>query len=533
MRKYKNFSIFIVLVFSLSLIFMSGCKNNNQSAHAKELVFGQINNKMPLDHTKSSWLQTMQMSNAVFEGLIKADPETGNKTPCLAQSYEVSKDNKEYTFYLKPDVKFHNGQILTARDVKFSIERVLSKETGSYMATNFLSIKGAEDMLERNAGSVSGLEIIDDYTIKIINVESSVPFLDYLGSLPIYPEMVCKEAGEKWGKEIIIGTGPFAVESFDINNGCRVKKFKDYHGSSPKIDSIYFKFFDELNTLMLDYEAKNVDFLLLSDKLADQYKNSEKYKSHVKSFDPCGIYFVLLNVEKEPWNNIKVREAFSYAVDVPAICTDLTNNKIHPAASISIPKADDGYDPDVQVKNYDPEKSLQLLKLANVSTPVKLEFPVTTLDSWRGQLVVAIQDQARKAGFEISTPIMDSAALNDLKFKGQRQTGIVDWYLEISTSMDQIFYTFFHSNKSTNYSSCYKNKEIDDLIENARKEFDQEKRAKLYKKIDKKIVQEDFVAIPIGNPKDYYMIHPWVKDFEIKSLKFPFELCDIDLSLKQ
>lgn len=225
----------------------------------------------------------------------------------------------------------------------------------------------------------------------------------------------------------------------------------------------------------------------------------------------------------------------------PFICTNpvfvciidvrVTNNKITATGTLSIPQAD-GYDSNVKVKNYNPEKALKILKDANISTPVKVEMPVATLDSWSGQLAVAIQDQARQAGFEISTPVMDSAALKDLIQNGLRPIGIASWFFEFP-NMDQVFYTFFHSKKSLSRSSCYKNKEFDNSIEKARKEFDKTKRAEIYKKADKKIVSEDIAAIPIGYPKEYYMTQPWVKDFEIKNLKFPFEFCDIDLSLKR
>lgn len=385
-------------------------------------------------------------------------------------------------------------------------------------------------MLNGNAQTVCGVEIIDDYTIKIINDETFVTFLDYLCLLPIYPETACREAGKKWGNEVIVGTGPFEVESFNIDYGCRVKKFKDYHKQIPKIDSIYFKFFDDLNTMMIDYEAKNVDFLILSDKVANQYINNEKYKSHVKSFDPYAVYFIVLNINKDPWNNKKVRQAFSYAVDINSICKDLTNNKISPAGCLSIPQAN-GYNPDMKVKEYNPEKSLQILKDAGIDIPVKVEMPVSTLENWSGQIIVALQDQAKRAGFEISTPIMDIASLNDLKHSGSRSIGIASWFFNFP-NMDQVFYTFFHSTTSFNMSSCYQNKEYDIMIEKARKTFDTSELTEIYKKADEKIVSEDVIAIPIGYPKEHYMIQPWVKDFEIKNLKFPFEFYNIDLQLK-
>lgn len=526
----KLTSIFIALALTISL---SGCNNPGRSTKAKQIVFGQINEKMPLDVTKSNLLQTLEMSNVIFEGLMKTDSKTGEKVPCLAESYEISNNHKEYTFHIKQGVKFHGGEILTAKDVKFSFERVMSPQIASSAATNLLSIKGAREKLDGNAQNVAGIELIDDYTIKFINDEEFVTSFDSIGNLPIYPEKACTEAGETWGKEDIIGTGPFMVKSFDMDHGCEVLKFDDYHGQKPNIDSIYFKFFDEINTLMLDYEAKNVDFLILSDKLTDQYINHKKYKSHVKSFNPDAVYFVVMNVAKEPWNNIKVREAFTYAIDVNSLCKDLTSGKVTEAGSLMLPKIE-GFNPDLKPKEYNPEKSLQILKEAGVSVPLKIEMPVATLESWRGQLAVAIQDQARKAGFEISTPIMDGAALADLKFKGQRSLGIADWYFGTNTpNMDEVFYTFFHSSKSTNYSSCYQNTEFDSLVQTARKTFDSAKRAELYSLADKKIVSDDIVAIPIGYPKEYYMTQPWVKDFEIQNLNFPFEFCDIDLTKKR
>jgi peptide/nickel transport system substrate-binding protein len=533
LRKSFFYGTSVCLFFAVIcavMFFRNGMKQNN-SSEIKEIVRGMISNCVPMDYTKSLRIQTRDLTFNVFEGLYQVDAKTSEIKPCLAKSCKISEDKKKYVFCLKENIVFHNDQKFTADDVKFSIERVLRPETRSYMANDMLLIKGAKEVLDGKEKHAVGITVVSDYEIQIECIESSNLFFNYIGVLlPIYPKTACAEAGDDWGKKIIIGTGPFKVESYDFDEGCKLKRFENYHEDKPLIDSMFFKFYGDYNAIMLDYESCNIDLVMLSDKIVYQYTKNEKFSSHVRFYDSSGVYFVQFNLNKEPWNNIKIREAFSYSIDVESICNDLSKGKITPSGCLTIPKSL-GFDGDVPVKKYDPEKSLKILKEAGINTPVKVEFPLVNLDDWVGQIVIAIQEQCKKGGFEIDIISMDNTGWAETRAKGNLPITVGSWFMEFP-NIGLLFRAMFYSKNSGNYSSNYKSVKFDSAIENAVKTFDENLQHELYKEADKILCRKDFAAIPIGYPKDYYMIQPWVKNFDIKNYIFPFKYCDIDLDEK-
>ncbi|MDR1364438.1 MAG: ABC transporter substrate-binding protein [Oscillospiraceae bacterium] len=532
-KKKLILMICTILLVTISIYFFinNKTKTNPVNLKSKEIIWGMINQRVLLDHTRSSFLQTRNLTSNIFEGLYQIDSRTSKKIPCLADSYTISDNKKIYTFNLKKDVKFHNGQKFTAEDVKFSIERILRPKTGSYMAQNLQPIKGAKDVIDGKKENADGIKIINDYTIQIECFEA-MDFFDYIAILmPIYPKLVCAEAGNDWGKKIIVGTGPFKLAEYDIEQGCKLKKFEDYHSNKPLIDFLYFKFYDDINTMMLEYESGENNFVMLGDNVANQYVDNKKFSDHLHLYDnPMAIYYILFNLDKEPWKNKKVREAFSYAIDINSICKNLTKDKITPSGCLTIPESP-GYDKDAIVKKYDPEKSLQILKEANINIPVKIQLPITDFNDWKSQIVIALQDQSRKAGFEITTPSIDSTFWKEKRVKGELPMYIASWHMELP-NIEQMFYSVFYSKNSKMYSSNYKSSEFDSIITNSIKTFDKKYKDELCRSADYLICNVDFAAIPIGFPKEYYLLQPYIKNFKIKNYKFPFQYCDIDRNQK-
>jgi peptide/nickel transport system substrate-binding protein len=491
----------------------------------KKFTRGVISNAVSIDFTKLSLIQVRDMAFNIYEGLLQMDCKTGLIKPCLAESYEISEDLKTYVFNLKKGVKFHDGRPFTSEDVKFSIERVLDPKTASWQSTNLMLIKGARDFIDGNSDKVSGVELLDDFKIKITNNKTLSAFPYYIGILlPVYPKFACSEAGDKWGTKTIIGTGPFFVENYDVHQGCKMKRFEDYHEDKPIIDSLDFKFYGDNGTMMLEFESGDIDLVFLGDEIADQYIKNEKFAPLLHSFDEMAIYYIVPNVKCKPWDNKKIREAFSYAVDVEAICGGYSKGKIVPAATLTIPGVT-GYNENAEIRKYDPEKSLQILAEAGVEIPVKIDWPVSSLRNWSGKITIAIQDQAKKAGFEIDVHANDTAVWAHLRSSGKLPIGIGSRFLNFP-SLDDFFYNIFHSKKSINYSSNYNNSEFDKILDDARTTFDKNIQKKLYQEADL-ILRNDFAAIPIGYPRSHYMIQPRVKNFEIKNMIFPFKYCDV------
>ena len=145
----------------------------------------------------------------------------------------ISEDQLTYSFELLPDVKFHNGETLKASDVKYSYERLIKM---AKMATLLENVAGYDELSAGTADELSGFQIQDDTHFTITLKKPYAPFLSVLSTAytAIYPEAACEEAGDTWGMQVLYGTGPFKLDSYQTSVGAVLSRFDDYHGGGDK-----------------------------------------------------------------------------------------------------------------------------------------------------------------------------------------------------------------------------------------------------------------------------------------------------------
>jgi len=522
----KRILALVVVALLLSGMMISG--SLAASAGPKELVYGQVNMQAVMDRQITTYLEAEQICKFIYEGLLYNDPFTGTLEPRLAESYEVSDDGLVWTFNLRKGVTFHDGSAFTADDVKFTYERVLNPDTGALIAEDYEAILGAQDMLDGVTTELEGLKIIDDYTVEITLAEPFAVFGPYSATLQIYPRGACTEAGDDWGWATMIGTGPFMLDEHMRDIGLRMTKYDGYWGVKPIIDSVYWKWYDEYNTMFLDYEAGVLDSLILDAAFIPQYKNSPDFQDQLTYFSPYGHFFIIFNFEMDPWkDNPKAREAFSYAMDTTSICEDLFDGNFTAASCLLTPD-EMGANPSAP-KAYDPEKAKALLAEAGYPDGIDIEMITTSLEGTGGKMIIAIQETAAAAGIRITATQVDRAVWTEIRNGGQVQCFVANWYLDINDP-DGILYGFFHSNNNPYFSSLYKSDVYDGLITQARRTTDGAARAELYRQADALLVEEDFVTVPIAWPNTFYFVAPWLVNFQTEAYTPNLIDCDIDLA---
>ncbi len=498
-------------------------------AEAMELRFGQINPKAPLDRTVGTYIQTGQITEWVYEGLYRINPETGKLEPCLAESYEVSEDGLTYTFHLREGVKFHDGTDFTSADVKYSFERLLTPSTNALIGEDYNMIVGAVEMMNGEATELAGLTCPDDYTVVIETNEVMALTMMFIAPTPIYPEEACSEAGADWGLQLnAIGTGPYRlVENTDTQ--IVIEKFDEYWGGADavQVDRVVFMQYNDTATMQLAYQNGDIDSYIIDATLVADFK--ETIPDEVKSFPTYGHFFTIMNQSMAPFDDIKVREAFAYAIDLEAITNDLLNGTMEPASCLLAPSVmgHEGRD----VIQYDPEKAKQMLADAGYPDGVSFEAYTTSLTGQGGQMLVAMQSQAEPAGFTMEITQVDAATWTEMRNSGQVPFALGNWYLGIPEA-DGILYGFFHSSNNKYFSVMYENEEYDALVESARLELDTEKRTEIYKQADDMLVLEDFVTTPICYPTSFYLLKPYVQNFEMYNSVLPLWDCTVDMSAK-
>lgn len=517
----------VLLLVAVLAIGAAGCgtgggSSKGTSADGKVRVAMQDPN-VPIDPQKQTNSYLMMVADQVVEPLIALD-NNGSLSPALIKEMpKISADGLTYSFELK-DAKFHNGETVKSSDVKYSFERLLTK---GVMGAMIDQIAGAQALIGKSATSLEGFKIIDDKKFELVLEQPYSPFPSALATtyVSIYPQKACEEAGDDWGRTVLYGTGPYKLDSYTAGQGIEVSKFDDYYGEKAKNNGVSFKFVEDMNTQVMEFQKGNVDILQLDATLYPQYKDNADIKDAIHGFNPIGLVYLAPNMDKivEP----KVREALSYAIDRETICNNLMNGTATTAKTF-IPDGLIGYNKSAAAYEYNPEKAKQLLAEAGYPDGYKIDMPVSTKYSFLVKVATAIQDQGKQAGFEINVQQMDGAAYSAMAKSANVPLGISNWYVDYIDPDGMIYQRFSNTTTMNNSSSRYNNPEFNALIDEARQITDETKRQELYQKADEILTRQDYGAIPLFNETKYYLQNPAVKNFEVTDMfRFHFKTAEL------
>jgi peptide/nickel transport system substrate-binding protein len=281
----------------------------------------------------------------------------------------------------------------------------------------------------------------------------------------------------------------------------------------PKLDEVDFKFIQDPNTQVMEYQKGTVDLVQLDSALYPTFANNEELKKDMHSFSPYGLVFLTINTQKI--TNPKVREALSYAIDRKTICEDLLYGTATPAKTF-IPKGILGYNESTPEYEYNPEKAKQLLAEANYPDGIDLVVQDNTKYPTYSKMLVAIQEQAKSAGIRITINQVDNAAWADMKRNGKMTMAISNWYVDYVDPDGMIYQTMSEKLTKQN-SNFYDDPTFNDLLNTARATSDLGQREDMYKKADQILTRRDYAAIPICNETMFYLAKSYVKGFNVDS----------------
>ena len=317
---------------------------------------------------------------ALFEGLLHFD-RFGKPQPGISESWEVSNDGKRYTFHLRPNAKWSNGETVTADDFARSWQRALLPETASEYAYLFYHIKNAQGFNEGNLkdfGQV-GITALDDRTLRV-DLETPVPyFLDlcsFATFLPVHLSTVGKY-GDDWVKpKHLVNNGPFLLREWRLNYRIHLEKNPLYwdaqHVQLKTVDALPI----DNSITAYNFYASNVADLILDKGLTPPSLIPDlKIRPDFHAAPFLGNYFIRFNVARKPFSDVRVRQAFAMAIDRDRIVQKITQAGEPPAYSFTPPGTGNGYKPP-RIFGYDIEKARQLL--ASAGYPNGKGFPAVT-----------------------------------------------------------------------------------------------------------------------------------------------------------
>ena len=297
----------------------------------------------------------------MFSGLVSLNPEL-EIVPDLAESWDVGEGGTQYTFNLRDDIKFSDGSSVTARDFIYSFNRAANPDTESPVAELYLGdIVGAQDVIDGNATEISGIKLIDDKTIQI-NIDS--PKAYFLAKLTYPTAYVLKESnvnsGENW-TDNPVGTGPFALERYDLGQILILKRNDNYWGDLAKLDRVEFNLAGGVPMAM--YENGEIDITGVGLADLERVQNpSDPLNNDLVMVPPSfTINYIGFNVTMPPFDDPKFRMALNYAVDKQLIASSVYSDLVKPAYGI-LPPNFPGFSSDVKGLEYDADKAVKLLE---------------------------------------------------------------------------------------------------------------------------------------------------------------------------
>lgn len=313
--------------------------------------------------------QNWSIIKTIFDGLMDYVPGTTELVPHLAESYTVSEDGRSFEFVIRPGVVFHNGRELVAEDFKYTLERVLDPATQSPGAGFYTNIVGAEAFAAGEADEVTGIEVTGDLSIRITTEEPDASLLHKmaLNFAHVVPREAVEAAGGDFGHNPV-GTGGFQLQEWVLGQRLVLERNPAYFEDSlPYLDELTFQVGIDPNVAFLRLQRGEVDVLgdgIPSARYTEVMEDAE-LSQLVATGDQMQTGYITINVNIEPFNDLRVRQALNHAINKDRIVRIL-NNRAEPATQI-LPPLFESHDPDFAPYDYNPDRARELLAEAGLA----------------------------------------------------------------------------------------------------------------------------------------------------------------------
>lgn len=426
----------------------------------------------------------------VFDYLLMRDAE-GEIQPHLAKEYKKVDDNT-YEFTLNEGVKFHNGDELTAEDVKFTLERVAKDET--------LKSHGDFDTIDE-------VKVLDPLTFQIITNEPDPMLLSRISrqASGILPKKYIDENGMDEFLKNPIGSGPYKFKEWKKDNQITLVKNEDYFGEKGEYENVVFRAIPEDSTRVAELLTGSVDLIAnVPPSDWDRVNNSDN--STIVNDSSNRTYMLFLRTQEGwPTSDVKVRQAIDYAIDDKALVDSLLDGGGTPTLTRVNP-GNVGFEESLYDKyNYDIDKAKQLLEEAGYSDGVTIELAGPTGRYIKDREVMQlIAGMLEEAGIHTEMNLMKWGPFSELrdqeKFKDGYLIALGSSFFDAGQALD-----YYGTERSASING-YSNEKIDQLLEEANTSLDPEEREKKYQEVQK-IASEEMPIIPLFQIDQFFGVN--------------------------
>lgn len=449
------------ILFMFIIAFLVGCGGESASQSKEsdsfEIIYGTTSDAAGLSPIDTNDSVSSNITLQVYETLFIHDPETMEIKPLLAESYETPDDNT-WEIKLKEGIEFHDGTPFNAEAVKYTFDQIKDPERAAPRAS----------LLE----PIESIEVKDEYTV-VLNTKE--PYGPLLAALSHTNAAIVSPTADKEDNinKIPIGTGPFKFEEWVEGDYISLKRHEDYWQEPAELEKVTFKIVPEMSTAISMLETGEIQFI---DNLpSDQINRIESLDGiEVQKSEGTRVSYLGFNMEKEPFNDLKFRQAIAHGIDQEAYVNQLNGLGIVNDSVIG-PKVF-GYNESDQDESYEynPEKAKEIIK-ENGYENEKITLLVANRENYM-KMAEIVQPQLNEIGLDAEIESMEWGTFLETARKGNYEMTFLGW-ANSTADGSELFYPNLHSdNIGASNNSRYNNPEFDQLVEESREGLDQDAR---------------------------------------------------------
>ncbi len=422
-----------------------------------------------------------QMINSfTSDGLLKMDIKTQELSPALAERWDVSEDKLTFTFWLRKDVKWHDGQPFTAEDIIYSFERIMDPKVDAAVARSYYA-------------QVERLEKLDDYTVRFVWKQPYFLALEFSAGMPVVPKHIMNDGKDfnshPFGRHPVF-TGPYRFVEWRTGQEIIIERNPDYWGERPRLEKIVFRIITNEDAALIAFKQGRIDFQERLEPMQwVRQTNSRAFleKANKLYYDYPQYRYIGWNLRRPPFDDKRVRRAMTMMVNREAVLAKLMHclGKIVSGNSyINTPY----YDQSIKPWPYDPEQAKALLDEAGwIDTdgdgwrdrdgrPFRFEFSFTAEVPFWEQLATIYKEDLKTIGVDMVIRKFEWAVFLQNVQEWKFDACGMGWALATNPDFFQLWDSSQADIKASSNHVGFKNEEMDRLIELNRREFDKEKR---------------------------------------------------------
>ena len=497
-----------------------------ESAGGKVLRIHQITTPDVVDPQKASFSSEIVLLSLNYEGLTKLDKDL-KAVPAAAEKWEFSSDGTQLTFHLRDGLKYSDGSPLTAENFRYAVERTCDPKTAGEYQSILFEIVGCEDWASTAitdtakydaAKAALGAKATDEKTL-VLTFTKPAPYYTYISGIwvfyPAKKELV-EKGGDNWWKDAAnqIGNGPFQMTSYQEAQLVEFKANQNYWGGKPALDGVDFVYQKETAVALEAYKSGQLDIMQPDPSQLPALKSDPDLSKELLIYPGGSTYNLAFSLAKKPFDDKKVREAFSYAIDRKTYCEQIRTDCLPTLTWIP-----EGIQGAIKTDKYgfDAEKAKQALAESSYGGPDKLpEIKLTynADDSATQPRAEWMAGQFRDIlGVNVTLDPVEGKTLTALRKSPEThpQMLFVGGWIQDYPDPQNWLSVYWTCNATFAKRFSYCNKQLDEIVAKADVELDPAKRTQLYEQAGQ-ILIDDVPGPFIYNRTNTFLVKPFVKN---------------------